>query len=112
MIFKDHFPPTQRLPESDTFRSAFNKTVSAYLAYLGKLIPDISKQTEVGLVSHQAPFMVFTFTRFFFKFKNSKYNYEGAKIFHLTYTIAYFRSCLSLASFSSLSSPSWKIMNL
>ena len=61
MIFKDHFPPTQRLPESDTFRSAFNKTVSAYLAYLGKLIPDISKQTAVGLVSHQAPFMVFTF---------------------------------------------------
>ena len=38
------------LPESDTFRSAFNKTVSAYLAYLGKLIPDIAQQTAVSFM--------------------------------------------------------------
>ena len=74
------------LPESDTFRSAFNKTVSAYLAYLGKLIPDISQQTAVGLVLHKAPFMVFTcLLGFFFKFKNLRDNYEAAKIFHSTY---------------------------
>ena len=41
------------LPESETFRSAFNKTVSAYLAYLGELIPDIAQQTAVSLVPLQ-----------------------------------------------------------
>ena len=38
----------QTLPESEEMRKTFNKTIEAYLTYLGTVLPDIAQQTRVG----------------------------------------------------------------
>ena len=39
---------SQSLPECDEMRNIFNKTVTAYLTYLGTVLPDIAQQTRVS----------------------------------------------------------------
>ena len=37
----------QCLPDSEEIRKTFNKTIEAYLTYMGTVLPDIAQQTRV-----------------------------------------------------------------
>ena len=55
----------QHPPYSETISGQFARTVTAYLGYLGRLIPDIGQQTAVSVFSAQNSLRIFIRVKIF-----------------------------------------------